>query len=104
MQQATSAGGAAVSITLAAVTGPDRKRVIDRVDWSYSAAPTGGRLTIASGAQATYDLDIAAAGPGVVDFSRGGFKGLAATSLVVTLAGGGGAVVGKLNIPNDWQE
>ena len=102
MQQATGAGGAAVSITIAATTN-GTKRVIDGVHWSYSAAPTGGRLTIASGAQATYDLDIAAAGPGYVNFP-GGFKGLPATSLVVTLAAPGGAVVGKINIPNDWQE
>lgn len=101
MQAATSGAGASVAITIAADA--VRRRVIDAVHFSYSAAPTGGRLTIASGAQATYDVDITAAGPGQVTFP-GGFKGLAATSLVVTLAGGGGAIVGKLNIPNDWQE
>lgn len=65
--------------------------------YSYSAAPTGGRLTLADGSLVCLDIDITAAGPGFVPFplARGGTPG---STLVATLYDGGAAIVGKLNL------
>lgn len=102
MQQATSAAGAAATITLAAGAAGQR-RCCAGVCWSYSAAPTGGRLTLASTGQATFDVDTPATGLNQLDPTQT-FRGMPGQTLVVTLAGGGGAVIGKLNILSDWLE
>ena len=73
-----------------------RKHVIHSVEWSYSAAPTGGRLTIEDGAGTIiFDVDIIAGGPGGFSFTRAGSPNKA---LIITLFSGGGVVVGKLNV------
>lgn len=74
----------------------DTAHVIYDVAWSYSGAPTGGRLTIADGSDTILDLDITAAGPGSITFGRGK-QGHAGRAMTITLASGAGAVVGKLN-------
>jgi hypothetical protein len=84
---------AAAVVTLAAPT--RGRKAVAYVVWSYSAAPTGGRLTMASGADTFFDIDITAAGPGALKPVP--LPGEDATSIVVTLAAGGGGVVGKLN-------
>lgn len=92
----TGAGGGAAAITLDAET--DISHVIRDVHYSYSAAPTGGGLTIKDGAtDVIFDIHITAAGPGSVLFGSGK-QGTSGRSMVVTLAAPGGAVVGKLNI------
>lgn len=96
------AAGAAAAKTYDAVA--DKCHVISGVAWSYSAAPTGGRLTIEDGAGVVVlDLDITTAGPDSVQFVPPK-RGTMNTALIVTLAAPGGAVVGKLNILGHWLE
>jgi hypothetical protein len=87
------AAATAAVITVTAVAG--RVHVVQGIQWSYSEAPTGGRLTVVLGATTVIDLDITSAGPG-------GFGVLIPagtnTTLVVTLASGAGTCVGKLNM------
>lgn len=82
----------------------DTYNVIERIDWSYSATPTGGGLQIADSTGVIYDLDIATAGPGHVEFIdedgdlTGGFYGTARKPLAIILKPGGGSVEGALNV------
>ena len=86
-----AAGGAGVSNILAAIY------------WSYNAAPTGGNLKIENGAGSTVlSVDVTAAGPGFLQFDPP-LRGTANTALVVTLAAGGEAATGKVNL-NTWTE
>jgi hypothetical protein len=95
------AAATAAVITYAAETG--RQHVIGGIWYSYSAAPTGGRLTIEDGAgTVVFDLTITAAGPGSVSFDAP-LCGSPGVALVITLASGAGAVVGKLNAQH-WLE
>jgi len=102
VRQATSGAGAAATITLPAGTA-SQVRCLRGVTWSYSAAPTGGRLTIASSGGVTFDVDTPATGLNVLDLTDV-YRGMPGQTVVVTLAGGGGAVVGKLNVLVDWLE
>lgn len=87
------AANTACVITIAA--DPVRKHVCHLVQWSYSTAPTGGRLTIEDGAgTVVFDVDITAAGPGGLTLF---ISGSANKAMVITLAAGGAAVQGKLN-------
>jgi hypothetical protein len=92
---AASAGGAAVSLTLAADAA--RPGNIFQIISSYSAAPTGGRLSISDGSNTLFDIDIVASGPLVINWPVPVCGGPNVT-LTVTLAAPGGAIVGKLNI------
>lgn len=87
------AAATAAVVTLAATI--NRTRVIQGLQWSYSEAPTGGRLTVTFGATVKFDVDITAAGPG-------GFGCIlpAATNetVTITLASGAGTCIGKLNV------
>lgn len=95
----TSAGGAAVAKTITGVAGQSGLAVLRTwlcaIQWSYSAAPTGGRLSITDDGNSIFDVDITAAGPGGFQIC---LPGTAGKDMVVTLAGGGGAIVGKLNL------
>lgn len=93
---APNADTAAV-ITLAAASGT--RHVVDQVFGSYSGAPTGGGLTIAStvnGTAVTMAVAITAAGPFSFVFDPP-LQGDDNTAVVLTLAAGAGAVVGKIN-------
>lgn len=79
-------------LTWAARTGAAHS--VDVVRWSYSAAPTGGRLTIKDGATIIEDVDITAAGPGFLPYSRTGHTN---NAFEVRLYAGGSGVVGKLS-------
>jgi len=70
---------------------------IDAIGWSYSAAPTGGRLVVTIGGTTLIDIDIVAGGPGLMEFSNPFYKTSEAKgeALVITLHAGGGGVVGK---------
>lgn len=103
MQSNVPAANTAAVLTLAAPTDTARRRVFSSVHWSYSGAPTGGRLTIASSGQSTYDVDITAGGPGYLTFPDN-FRGAAGQTVVLTLAAGGAGVSGKINVPADWVE
>jgi hypothetical protein len=77
--------------------------VISGIAWSYSAAPTGGRLQVGDNNYTVLDIDITASGAGSIIFSRP-MRGTPNTALIVTLAAGGGAVSGKLCILGHWIE
>ena len=69
----------------------NRKAVIHAIQWSYSAAPTGGRLVVTVGGVTVLDTDITSGGPG-------GFQAtFAGDGAVITLYAGGAAIVGKLS-------
>lgn len=95
--QAPAANTAAV-ITLVAV--PEQRQKLRFVAWSYSAAPTGGALTI-TGLEggATWEVAITAAGPGAMIMPQ--LTGRVNTDVVITLATGGGTVVGRLNVSSE---
>lgn len=44
--------------------------VLDRVDYSYDGAPTGGKLSVKINAVTVWEVDIVAAGPGTFDFAN----------------------------------
>lgn len=93
----TSVGGAGAAAAITYAAAPGLAHVVDAIVWSYSAAPTGGSLTIADGATPILQADITAAGPGSLTFPVP-LMGTAGNALTVTLAAPGGAVVGKLNV------
>jgi hypothetical protein len=89
------AANTAAVITLAATA--DKKHYVPRVAWSYDAVPTGGRLTITDDGTTVFDMSITADGPGVIDL---GIESAAVNkAMVITLAAGGAAVTGKVNVP-----
>ena len=92
--QETSGAGAAVSITLTAVGG--YRHYLPALYWSYSAAPSGGKLTITGLNGEDFEIDITASGPGPLALPP--MVGATSTSVVVTLAAGGGVILGKLNV------
>lgn len=92
---AVGAPGAAATVTYPAVVG--LRHGVSGFLISYSAAPTGGRLTVLDGATTILDLDVTAAGPTPIALSRS-LAGSINTAMTITLAGGGGAVVGKLTV------
>lgn len=77
--------------------------VVSGFAYSYSATPTGGRLTIADGADTVLDIDVPTAGDKILTFDPPR-KGHAGRAMVVTLASGAGAVVGKLNSIGHWMQ
>jgi len=93
----TSAGGAAGVITIAAVV--DKRHILHKLVWSYNTTPTGGRLTVTGGLNAL-DLDVSNAGPGSLSIN---YVCIANTAMVITIASGGGAVVGKLYIEHQTE-
>ena len=89
----TSAGNDVATVTLAAT--PGRIQYVHHVQWSYNPAPTGGRLTITVAGNTKFEVDILAGGPGGFGIELAGGVNEA---IVITLAAGGGGVVGKLNV------
>jgi hypothetical protein len=83
----------AAVVTLAAVA--RTKHVIHNVQWSYSAAPTGGRIHITVAGNTVWDVDVIAGGPGGLSLA---IAGAANEAVVVTLAAGGPGIIGKLNV------
>ena len=79
--------------------------VITGVAWSYSGGiPVGGRLTIVTTTHGTvFDIDIAEEGAGTVLFP---VPKIAAPTdvMTITLAAGGAAIFGKVNVLNHWTE
>lgn len=91
---AASGTNTSIAITLAAQDG--MRHHLMGVLWSYSGAPTGGRLSTTGLEGDELDIDITAGGPGAMLLppavsTRGG-------QVVVTLADGGAGVVGKLTV------
>lgn len=86
------AADTAAVVTLAAVVG--ERHVIHAIRASYSATPTGGGLTVTSGA--TTILTLAIVGTSLI--LDGPLIGGVNEAVVVTLLTGAGTVVGKLNV------
>lgn len=99
---ATGSAGAAATVTKSA-PGTGKRWTVTGVYWSYTAAPTGGRLTLNENGTAVMDFDITAAGPGFIPFERPMSFG---DNMPVTLvlAAPGGAVVGKCGFIGAWTE
>lgn len=95
----TPAANTAAVVTYAAQ--PNLRHVVTGLAWSYSAAPTNGNLKIEDILGTTvFSIDITAAGAGVIVFPQPKKSATANTAMIITLAAGGGAVVGKLSILN----
>jgi hypothetical protein len=95
------AANAAATWTRAGVAGASH--VLSGVWWSYSAAPTGGRLTVSDGTITYRDLDVTAAGPGFLPCNPP-LKMPAGRPLTLTLAAAGVGVAGKIQPMNNWTE
>ncbi len=93
-ETATSGAGAAVSITWDAIA--NNSHVVRDIQYSYSAAPAGGALTILDGSDTVFTVDITAAGVGSLYFGSGK-QGTAGRLMTLTLAAPGGQIVGKVN-------
>lgn len=91
---ATGTSGASATVTITA-PGAGLYILVERIEASYSAAPTGGRITVNDGTNNIFDLDITAAGPSAFVPERLIGPNLGVT---VVLAGGGGSVVSKVNV------
>jgi hypothetical protein len=90
---AVSGANAAATITYAAQ--PSLRHVITGVIWSYSGAPTGGRITITDGGVNVKDIDVTAGGPGQITFPEP--LAIAVNSaMTIVIAAGGGTLVGKV--------
>jgi hypothetical protein len=99
-QHSAPAANNAAVVTLAA-PGAGRSNVVASVEWSYSAAPTGGQLTIANGIS-TWTVYVTDGGPGFFRWEPP--KRYADNRAVtVTLAAGGAAVSGTVNV-HAWIE
>lgn len=94
-EHATALANTAVTQTFAAVAGQAHR--LTSLVVSYSAAPTGGRVTVAEGVTTLLEVDVTTAGPTVVPLPAGGLKGSVNTAMTVTLAAAGTGVVGKVN-------
>ena len=93
---------AAVVTYLAAV---GMRHAITGVAWSYAGGiPTGGRLTITDVAATVLDIDISEEGAGLLLFPKPKRSAAVTTAMVVTLAAGGAAITGKVNVLNHWTE
>ena len=93
---ATHAPAAATAAVITIAAEAEVVHVLDQIEWSYDAAPTGGRLTVTIGGTTVLDLSITADGPGFIPFPKG-LYGTVNQAVVITLASGGGTVVGKIN-------
>lgn len=96
MVNGVSGANAAVALTLAAVAA--RRNGVKSIVVSYSAAPTGGRLTVTDAGATVLDIDIIAGGPFQIPLPDGVQNLAVNTALVFTLAAGGAAIVGKINL------
>lgn len=92
-----AAANAAAAVTLAD-PGDFAQNVIGGVYWSYSGAPTGGKLTISAAGTTLLEVHITAAGPGQLDLE--GFSPGRSLALTATLAAGGGGVYGTVGFLN----
>lgn len=93
---ATAAVNTAVQITVNGVANQTIR--ITHLSCSYSAAPTGGNLTVVVNGVTIFQLDIAGVDLQTIPLPPGGLKCQSGQNAVVTLAAAGAAVVGKLNV------
>ena len=97
---ATALAGAAVTVTLSAAAGVYHQ--VHNVTWSYSAMPTGGRITLVDGGTTIVDLDLVQDPFDSLPTSMLPILSLLPnTDMVITLAAGGLGVTGKLVVDYD---
>lgn len=89
-----SGNNASAAISLTAVSG-QRHHVVGII-WSYSAAPTNGRITSIGLDGDQLDFDITQGGPGPVLTPPA--IGATNTTVSITLAAGGSGITGKLTV------
>lgn len=89
-----TATNAAATITLGAVSGI--KHYILGILFSYSAAPTGGKLTSTGLNGDQLDIDVTAAGAAPLIAPPA--IGASGSAVTITLAAGGSGIVGKLTV------
>lgn len=78
-------------------------QVIGGIGWSYSGTGTmAGQLTIEDQSEnIVFQVDITDTGPGFIPFNPPITTG-SGNSMVVTLAGGGSSITGKVNVLSHW--
>jgi hypothetical protein len=86
----------AAAVALNAVVG--QRHRLTMLIASYSAAPSGGGITVQDGPTTVLAMDIASPGATAIPLPPGGIAGTAGLQLTATLAAGGPGVVGKLSI------
>ena len=92
----TSGSNAINIITYAAQA--NVSHAIEKVVFSYNAAPTGGQLYIEDEATTIFSVDITAAGPGPIDFDDDPIVGSIGNQVRVIMAAGGSNVISSLNV------
>lgn len=97
---APSANTAAV-VTYTGVSG--QSHGITGISWSYDDDPTGGNLKVQVGSDVVFTTDITTKGAGVIYFTPNK-TGAEGEDLVITLAAGGPAVVGKVSVLGHFQK
>jgi hypothetical protein len=93
---ATAAANTAVVITVNGVAGQSIR--LEHLSTSYSAAPTGGALTVVVNGVTIWQADIIAGGPTLPPLPPGGLLCQAGQNAVITLTAAGAAVVGRVNV------
>ncbi len=97
------AANTAAVVTYAADT--NQRHVITGIAWSYSAAPTGGNIKVEDGGgNVVFQLDIPTAGWDSIVFPIPKRGVNINTAMIVTLAAGGAAVVGKVSVLGHYVE
>lgn len=96
-QHDSPAVNTAAVLNFAAAAGA--RHAIYKPVWSYSNTPTSGQLTVSTGGEVLFQVDITAGGPGFFPIMIIGKLG---QNLVVTLAAAGAAISGKINVEKHW--
>ena len=89
------------AVVTKAAGGDGTFNVVGGIYWSYDDDPTGGGITIKDGATTVFSISITSGGTGFLPFTPP-IRVSDNAALVVTLAAGGGTVVGKLSL-NAWR-
>ena len=90
----TEAANTAVAITLAA--NADEYHVLHAIQYSYTAAPTNGGITVTIGGTTVFDFDIVGT-EDTIEFPKPIYQNKN-EAMVITLKAGGAAIVGSLNV------
>lgn len=93
---ASASAGLAATITLAAT--PGVVHTLSDVAWSFSEAPTAGRVRITSNGVTVFDADVTQAGPGQFVFPTRKGGTAVGHAVVVTADPGGGTALAKVNV------
>lgn len=93
-QTATSGANAAATATISAISGGIIEGGV--CIYSYSGAPTNGKVTIKDGSTTIAEFDVTAAGPGSVLLED--FITSVGAALSATIAAGGVGIVGKVSL------